>query len=39
MPFGKRIAPIEDTTPIAVPVSVAVDANGMPFGQRLAPIE
>ena len=39
MNLGRRIPPIENVAPIAVPAAVAVDANGMPFGKRIAPIE
>ena len=45
MNLGKRLAPIENTTPTALPVSVpvpgagAVDTNGMNLGKRLAPLE
>lgn len=37
MTFGRRLAPIENQTPTALPVPVAVDANGMNLGQRVPP--
>ncbi len=39
MNLGKRIAPLENTTPTALPAPVAVDANGMNLGKRIAPLE